>query len=166
MVWIWIMKWYVFVFILPQVGTTFLLSSFLVITTLFSTLLMPNQLPLLHLCYNFPDCPRKFKSSSGFTWHCNMVHRVFTPSSEDGEEDENENTYTYHSHPFLNGKCCWFSKSKAADHLLITDTVNPCDVNGGNLPDPPPAPPTPLPIDGQDPASWKPFGSQLEFNFA
>ena len=42
----------------------------------------------------------------------------------------------------------------------------PCDENGGNLPDPPPAPPVPLPVDGQDPTSWAPFRSRLEFDFA
>lgn len=42
----------------------------------------------------------------------------------------------------------------------------PCDENGGNLPDPPPAPPAPLPSNGQDPTSWKPFRSRLEFDFA
>ena len=46
------------------------------------------------------------------------------------------------------------------------NTAIPCDENGGNLPDPPPAPPVPLPVDGQDPASWAPFGSWLEFDFA
>ena len=46
---------------------------------------------------------------------------------------------------------------------LIINTAIPCDENGGNLPDPPPAPPAPRPSDGQD---WKPFRSWLEFDFA
>jgi hypothetical protein len=46
------------------------------------------------------------------------------------------------------------------------NTAFPCDINGGNLPDPPPAPPVPPPIDGRDPTSWEPFGSRLDFDFA
>ena len=49
---------------------------------------------------------------------------------------------------------------------LITNTAIPCDENGDNLPDPPPAPPAPPATDGQDPTSWTPFGSRLEFDFA
>ena len=33
-----------------------------------------------------------------------VLHRVLTPSPDDGEGDDDENTYTYRSHPFLNGK--------------------------------------------------------------
>ena len=78
---------------------------------------MPNILSSHRPCYQCPDCPRTLKSSRGLAQHRNSAHRVLTPSSDAGEEDEDENIYSYHSHPFLTGKHCRLSKSKAADYL-------------------------------------------------
>jgi len=68
------------------------------------TAYMPN--PFHHLCYQCPDCPRTLRSSRGLTQHRNSAHRSLTPPSDDGEEDEDENTYSYRSHPLLNGEHC------------------------------------------------------------
>jgi len=89
---------------------------------------------------------------------------VFTPPPDDADEDEDDREYTYRSHPFLNGK--HFCLKVQSRRLLITNIAIPCDENGGNLPNPLPAPPAPLPSDGQDPTSWSPFGSRLDFDFA
>src|ERR1700678_343299 len=68
------------------------------------TAYMPNS---FHCpCYQCPDCPRTLKSSRGLAQHRNSSHRAMTPPFDDGEEDEDENIYTYRSHPFLNGKHC------------------------------------------------------------
>ena len=104
--------WYVFVSIL--LANNFLLSSTSVIFTACYTavLFMLNILSSHRPCYQCPDCPRTLKSSRGLAQHRNSVHRVITPPPDDGEEDEDENKYTYCSHPFLNGKYGQFSSLK------------------------------------------------------
>jgi hypothetical protein len=92
------------------------------------------------------------------------VHQVFTPLPDDRDEDVDKNMeYTYCSHPFLNGKHLYLQIQSS--RLLIMNIAILCDQNGGNLPYPLPAPPAVLPSDGQDPKSWNPFRSQLDFDF-
>ena len=103
-----------FLFYLP-VATLCLLLSPIFSTPLVTSLsqfisYMPNLIPSHRPCYQCLDCPRSFKSSGGLTQHRNSAHRVLTPLPED--DDDDENTYTYRSHPFLNGKHCWFFKFK------------------------------------------------------
>jgi hypothetical protein len=51
-----------------------------------------------------------------------------------------------------------------SSRLFIINIAIPCDENGGNLPDLLPAPPVPLPSNGQDPTSWSLFGLWLDFD--
>ena len=132
----------------------------------FTVFHMPNLLSSYCPCYQCPDCPRTLRSSRGLTQHCNLAHQVFTPPPDDGDEDEDESKYTYHAYLFLNGKHDSLCLQVQSSRLLIMNIAIPCDKNGGNLPDPPPAPSVPLPSNGQDPTSWNPFRSQLDFDFA
>ncbi|KAJ6626343.1 hypothetical protein B0H10DRAFT_2304020 [Mycena sp. CBHHK59/15] len=95
------------------------------------------------ISYTCPECSQDFTTPGGLKHHLNAKHCTFTPASE----ADDDNTFQRQYHPLLNAV--------------------PCDVNGDYLPpySAPPAPPAP-PEDGQDPASWAPFGSRAEFAFA
>ncbi|KAJ7735044.1 hypothetical protein B0H16DRAFT_1676755 [Mycena metata] len=94
--------------------------------------------------YQCSDCPRTFTTSGGRTRHCNIVHRDFTPFSEDEEED-NTHRHIKIRHPKLNGL--------------------PCDIHGNYLA-PGSAPPPHAQLDGQPPESFTPFESRADFDFA
>ena len=77
-----------------------------VLTRYLNVVEMPNLLLSSHRpFYQCPDCPRILNSSKGLTQHCNSAHREFTPPSDDLDDPGDEDgPYTYHLHPFLNGK--------------------------------------------------------------
>ncbi|KAJ7724027.1 hypothetical protein B0H16DRAFT_1736971 [Mycena metata] len=94
--------------------------------------------------YQCSDCPRAFTTSGGRTRHRNIVHRDFTPFSEDEEED-NTHKHIKIRHPKLNGL--------------------PCDIHGNYLA-PGSAPPPHAQLDRQPPESFTPFESRADFDFA
>ncbi|KAG9223441.1 hypothetical protein PLEOSDRAFT_154734 [Pleurotus ostreatus PC15] len=95
-----------------------------------------------------PDCPRRFRNSSGLTQHRNSAHRPITPPASDDDASDAP-SFSYSRHPLLSGA--------------------PCDANGVALApfSPPPIVP-PKPVDGDVPSAeaWAPFEDRITFDFA